>query len=143
MKKTRSTTQTSITIPNELFRKLKVLASGSPNPNMSAIITKIVEDFFDNDASINGFLNIDKDDMLIPCSVYKEVEQISTVGFNSRIERKELEIVTIGVIDYVRIQEHSMKNTYLRVAELDRRFKEMVANNLSMQEQLNELSKGI
>lgn len=114
----RSTVQTSITLPSDIMEKIDILATSLPNKNISKTITFILEKFFDNEDFFSMCLKLTANEMLVPITLYKKIENISEIGFRGQVERGDIRIVNIGITDYVLIDEDSYKNCYLGIAVL-------------------------
>lgn len=134
MEKKRSTKQTSITIPVETFEKLEILKNATPSGNISSLITMIIEDFFSEAEYDKNILALGNNAMLIPVDLYREVEEISTIGFSGRVDKGTVKVVSIGANKFVAVKEDSIKNLYARVAQLNKQYKDSISCALELHE---------
>lgn len=134
--------QRSITIPTEIDQKLDILLSTTSSPNnKSALISRILKDFFEKDEFMKTSLNFDSNAMLVPLQLYKEVEGISQVAVNSRLEKGKIKIEKIGVNDFVVVDKDDIKNIYLQCAQLQQLLKEYGMQLIRMKQQIDEHDK--
>jgi hypothetical protein len=140
--KTREFQQRSITIPTDIDEKLDILLSTTSSPNnKSALISRILKDFFEKDEFMKTSLNFDSDTMLVPLQLYKEVEGISQVAVNSRLEKGKIRIEKIGGTDFVIVDKDDIKNIYLQCAQLQLLLKEYGIQLVRIRERLDEQEK--
>ncbi|AXH16405.1 hypothetical protein CP985_03410 [Malaciobacter mytili LMG 24559] len=136
--------QTSITIPKDIYNNLETLLNSSTTyKNLSPLIARILKDFFDNANYLKEFLQLDENTMLISSKIYREIENISPVGLNSRVQKKQVKLKKIGNIDYVIIDEDNFKNVYLKVAVLIKNVKEMGLGMIEMNNRIHELENTV
>lgn len=134
--------QRSITIPTDIDVKLDILLSTTSSPNnKSALISRILKDFFEKDEYMKTSLNFDSDTMLVPLQLYKEVEGISQVAVNSRLEKGKIRIEKIGGTDFVIVDKDDIKNIYLQCAQLQKSLKEYGMQLIRVQEKVEEQGK--
>lgn len=134
--------QRSITIPTEIDQKLDILLSTTSSPNnKSALISRILKDFFEKDEFMKTSLNFDSNAMLVPLQLYKEVEGISQVAVNSRLEKGKIKIEKIGVNDFVVVDKDDIKNIYLQCAQLQQLLKDYGIQLIRIKERLDEHEK--
>lgn len=120
----------SITIPPEISLKLDILKKSTPISTTSGLISKILMDFFNNSEYMKSTIQIDSDAMLIPVNLYREVEGISPIGLQGRLDKGLIKIAKIGLADYVVEDQHSIKNIYLRLATINKQLKEGALSKL-------------
>lgn len=134
--------QRSITIPKDIDQKLDILLSTTSSPNnKSALISRILKDFFEKDEFMKTSLNFDSNAMLVPLQLYKEVEGISQVAVNSRLEKGKIKIEKIGVNDFVVVDKDDIKNIYLQCAQLQQLLKDYGIQLIRIKERLDEHEK--
>ena len=134
--------QRSITIPKDIDQKLDILLSTTSSPNNnSALISRILKDFFEKDEFMKTSLNFDSNAMLVPLQLYKEVEGISQVAVNSRLEKGKIKIEKIGVNDFVVVDKDDIKNIYLQCAQLQQLLKDYGIQLIRIKERLDEHEK--
>lgn len=137
----RTTKQASITLPINIYKKVKLISDLSPTANISATISKILIDFFENETYIKQTLELGQNSFLIPSHLYREVEKISPVGYNARVDRGDIKTITIGLNEFVEVSENSIKNVYLRVANFEKKLEAITLDMLEMSDRLDELNQ--
>lgn len=132
----KNSKQLSITLPPDIYKKLEILMSSTPIPTTSGLIGKILMDFFNNSDYIKNTMELDSDSMLIPVNLYREVEGISPIGLQGRVDKGLIKIVKIGLADYVVEDKKSIKNIYLRLATINKQLKEATLVHMETYEKL-------
>ena len=136
--------QLSITIPKELDEKLDMFQSAISAPkNKSALISKILHDFFKDENYMKNTIEFHCNTMLVPLNLYKEVEGISQMAVNSRIKKNKIKVEKIGNNDFVLVDEQSIKNIYLQTAQLQRTIKSYGIQLIGFKNELEDLRKKI
>lgn len=144
MSKKTDYVQRSITIPKDIDKKLDYLLSATSAPsNKSALISKILKFFFDNEEYMKKTIYFDSDIMLVPLQLYKDVENISQIAVDSRLKKGEIKIEKIGSNDFVVVDKNSIKNIYLQNAQLQNTVKEFGLTIIHFKNLLEEIQKEV
>jgi hypothetical protein len=128
--------QISITLPGNILSKVGTLSDVTMNGNKSALISKIIEDFFSKENYIDECAKLGQSDFLINSKVYRDTENMTMQMFRNKVERGEITVITLGTTEFVQISEASVKNVYFRLAANERALKGLTKNVLRIQEEI-------